>query len=308
MTQTGVQILTGFLLTVPFSNRFADLTAFQRDVYLAVLAGSVLTTGLVVAPVAMHRVLFRQRRRELLVESGNRFAMAGPGDARADRLRRRAARRRRRGRRPPPAGSPAGRSCSCSPCSGPWCRGWPTGSTTARATRHPPTRTEPGRSPPSCPWDAGGGSSGQRRTRWCRCTTSPTRSTDTRSRRGVDVVGQRPGATTDQHRVQEQVHVVDQPGAERLGREGRPADADVEHARGLELLDRRRVERRGQPGPRGRDVLEGGRVDDLVGRPPDPGVLPHRPGHVTGRGLPVAHRLVQPAAERGRCRPPARGR
>ncbi len=77
VTQTGVQILTGFLLTVPFSNRFGDLTTFQRDVYLAVLAGSVLTTGLVVAPVAMHRVLFRQRRRELLVESGNRLAVTG---------------------------------------------------------------------------------------------------------------------------------------------------------------------------------------------------------------------------------------
>lgn len=77
VTQTGVQILTGFLLTVPFSNRFAELTAFQRGVYLAVLAGSVVTTGLVVAPVAMHRVLFRRRRRELLVESGNRFAVAG---------------------------------------------------------------------------------------------------------------------------------------------------------------------------------------------------------------------------------------
>jgi len=77
VTQTGVQILTGFLLTVPFSNRFTELTEFQRNVYLAVLAGSVLTTGLVVAPVAMHRVLFRQRRRELLVESANKFAMAG---------------------------------------------------------------------------------------------------------------------------------------------------------------------------------------------------------------------------------------
>lgn len=77
VTQTGVQILTGFLLTVPFSQRFAELTAFQKDVYLAVLAGSVLTTGLVVAPVAFHRALFRQRRRELLVESGNRFALAG---------------------------------------------------------------------------------------------------------------------------------------------------------------------------------------------------------------------------------------
>lgn len=77
VTQTGVQILTGFLPTVPFSNRFGDLTPFQRGVHLAVLLGSVLTTGLVVAPVAMHRVLFRRRRRELLVESGNRFALAG---------------------------------------------------------------------------------------------------------------------------------------------------------------------------------------------------------------------------------------
>lgn len=77
VTQTGVQILTGFLLTVPFSSRFGELTDFQRMVYLAVLAGSVITTGLVVAPVAFHRMLFRERRRELLVESANRFAIAG---------------------------------------------------------------------------------------------------------------------------------------------------------------------------------------------------------------------------------------
>jgi hypothetical protein len=77
VTQTGVQILTGFLLTVPFSARFDELTATQRGVYLAVLTGSVLTTGLVVAPVAFHRMLFRQRRRELLVETGNRLAIAG---------------------------------------------------------------------------------------------------------------------------------------------------------------------------------------------------------------------------------------
>jgi uncharacterized membrane protein len=77
VTQTGVQILTGFLLTVPFSNRFHELTGFQRGVYLTVLAGSVLTTALVVAPVAFHRVLFRHRRRELLVEWANRFALSG---------------------------------------------------------------------------------------------------------------------------------------------------------------------------------------------------------------------------------------
>lgn len=77
VTQTGVQILTGFLVTVPFSSRFHELTAFQRWVYLGVLGGSVLTTGLVVAPVAFHRMLFRRRRRELLVESANRLAIAG---------------------------------------------------------------------------------------------------------------------------------------------------------------------------------------------------------------------------------------
>ncbi|MBT9254622.1 sodium:proton antiporter [Phycicoccus sp. MAQZ13P-2] len=77
VTQTGVQILTGFLLTVPFSARFGDLTTAQKGLYLAVLGGAVLTTGLVVAPVAFHRLLFRRRRRELLVDAGNRLAIWG---------------------------------------------------------------------------------------------------------------------------------------------------------------------------------------------------------------------------------------
>ena len=113
VTQTGVQILTGFLLTVPFSNRFDDLTAFQKDVYLAVLAGSVLTTGLVVAPVAMHRVLFRQRRRELLVEWGNRFAMSGLALLALTLSGVRAARRRHRRRHHRRVGRGRPRSCSC---------------------------------------------------------------------------------------------------------------------------------------------------------------------------------------------------
>jgi hypothetical protein len=77
VTQTGVQILTGFLLTVPFSARFDELTATQRWVYAVVLGGSVLTTGLVVAPVAFHRAMFRHRRRLLLVEQGAKLARAG---------------------------------------------------------------------------------------------------------------------------------------------------------------------------------------------------------------------------------------
>lgn len=77
VTETGVQILTGFLLTVPFSYRFEKLDEFQRDVYLFVLGGSILTTALVVAPVAFHRILFRHRARPWLVEAANRCARAG---------------------------------------------------------------------------------------------------------------------------------------------------------------------------------------------------------------------------------------
>ncbi|HYG92737.1 MAG TPA: DUF6328 family protein, partial [Nocardioides sp.] len=44
VTQTGVQILTGFLLTVPFTDRFQDLSSRQHVIYLTVLAGAVLTT------------------------------------------------------------------------------------------------------------------------------------------------------------------------------------------------------------------------------------------------------------------------
>lgn len=75
--QTGVQILTGFLLTLPFTSRFPELTEVQKYVYLGVLSGSVVTTGLIVAPVAFHRALFRQGERPWIVESANRAARYG---------------------------------------------------------------------------------------------------------------------------------------------------------------------------------------------------------------------------------------
>jgi len=71
VAQTGTQILTGFLLTVPFSNRFPDLDQGQQRLYLAVLLGSVIATGFNVAPVAYHRILFRRRKRRWLVSAAN---------------------------------------------------------------------------------------------------------------------------------------------------------------------------------------------------------------------------------------------
>ncbi|CUR56206.1 Membrane protein [metagenome] len=77
VAQTGVQILTGFLLTVPFSSRFDQLSSGQVRVYLAVLCGGVLTTSFVIAPVAFHRILFRQHEKDWLVEAANQCARIG---------------------------------------------------------------------------------------------------------------------------------------------------------------------------------------------------------------------------------------
>ena len=75
--QTGVQILTGFLLTVPFSPRFPDLAEHQQTIYLIVLVGSVITTSLIIAPVSFHRMLFRRRQRRWLVTASHICARAG---------------------------------------------------------------------------------------------------------------------------------------------------------------------------------------------------------------------------------------
>ncbi|MGA9746767.1 MAG: DUF6328 family protein [Nocardioides sp.] len=77
VTQTGVQILTGFLLTVPFTQRFGSLDAVQTTGYLAVLVGSVLATGFLITPVALHRALFRRGEKEWLVNAAGRCAQLG---------------------------------------------------------------------------------------------------------------------------------------------------------------------------------------------------------------------------------------
>jgi hypothetical protein len=76
-TQTGVQVLTGFLLAVPFTDRFRTLDHVERTAYLVVLTGAVSATIALLAPIAYHRILFRKDRRPWLVESANRIARAG---------------------------------------------------------------------------------------------------------------------------------------------------------------------------------------------------------------------------------------
>lgn len=73
----GVQVLFGFLLAVPFQQRFAMTTPFQRDVYLGTLLCSAAATGFLVMPVAYHRIMFRQRDKPQIVLQGARAIIVG---------------------------------------------------------------------------------------------------------------------------------------------------------------------------------------------------------------------------------------
>ncbi len=73
VTQTGTQILTGFLLTIPFQQRFTDLEDVQRAIYLVLVAFAVLATILALAPVSLHRTLFRRGAKTQIVGTTNRL-------------------------------------------------------------------------------------------------------------------------------------------------------------------------------------------------------------------------------------------
>lgn len=73
----GAQVLFAFLLTVPFSNRFQTLTGSQRAIYFATFVGTTIATGLFMAPTAYHRIRFRQGDKERMLQTSNRFAIAG---------------------------------------------------------------------------------------------------------------------------------------------------------------------------------------------------------------------------------------
>ena len=73
----GVQILFGFLLTVPFSQGFQKATTFQKDVYFVTLLLVGLSTACFIAPSTAHRLLFHRGERPWLIEHANRMLLLG---------------------------------------------------------------------------------------------------------------------------------------------------------------------------------------------------------------------------------------
>lgn len=75
--QTGVQVLFALLLTVSFTNAFAETDRFERVVYVITLICCAVATALLTAPVAMHRRLFQQGRKVEVVTATHRLLRAG---------------------------------------------------------------------------------------------------------------------------------------------------------------------------------------------------------------------------------------
>jgi hypothetical protein len=66
----GVQILFGFLLTVPFQQRFAQTNDFQQTVYFATLICAAIAAAFLIAPSAYHRVMFQQQDKPNIIHIG----------------------------------------------------------------------------------------------------------------------------------------------------------------------------------------------------------------------------------------------
>ena len=73
----GVQVLFAFLLTVPFSNQFSQITNQQRQVYFATFLCTTAATALLIAPSAYHRLRWREYDKEQLLRTSNRLSIAG---------------------------------------------------------------------------------------------------------------------------------------------------------------------------------------------------------------------------------------
>ena len=77
VAQTGVQILFAFLLGIAFQNRFTTIESYQRGIYLVTLVSAACAAIMLIAPVAVHRMLFRRHQKHELVVITSRLAATG---------------------------------------------------------------------------------------------------------------------------------------------------------------------------------------------------------------------------------------
>ncbi len=77
VTLPGVQVLFAFLLTVPFTERYRTLDQTEKRVYFAAVLAAAISSLLLIAPAANHRLLFREGVKEAMLRAANKLAIAG---------------------------------------------------------------------------------------------------------------------------------------------------------------------------------------------------------------------------------------
>jgi hypothetical protein len=77
VAQTGVQILFGFLLTVVFTPRYADLPHTDKIIYIVTVVLGAATTGALIGPVSLHRLVSGHRVKPQAVQSASLLTFVG---------------------------------------------------------------------------------------------------------------------------------------------------------------------------------------------------------------------------------------
>ena len=75
----GVQVLFAFLLTLPFTPRFEDVTQAQKGAYVVAFLAAALGVALLIAPSSYHRLRFRKGDKTRMLFTSNKLVIAGMG-------------------------------------------------------------------------------------------------------------------------------------------------------------------------------------------------------------------------------------
>ena len=77
VAQTGVQVLFGFLLTLAFTDRYAQAGLFVHVVHVVTTGLAATAAAFLIAPAAWHRMLFRHGHRDQIIRSASLAALIG---------------------------------------------------------------------------------------------------------------------------------------------------------------------------------------------------------------------------------------
>lgn len=73
----GVQMLFGFLLAVPFTQRFTSLTDGERWLYYVTFTATACASACFIAPTSFHRIIWRRGAKRLLVHIASGLTIVG---------------------------------------------------------------------------------------------------------------------------------------------------------------------------------------------------------------------------------------